>query len=196
MTKPTRIRPGIPDPGSDVVALLIGQHGEIRNLFDTVERTVGDERKEAFRQLVRLLAMHETAEEEVVHPYARTAFDGGEQVVKDRLGEERDAEEVLSRLDGMDPGDPSFLPQLMDLRTQVMTHARAEERYEFAQLRRNSTPAQLLAMAKAVKAAEAIAPTHPHPGVRTGAANLLVGPFAAVVDRTRDAVRKAMGKDR
>jgi hypothetical protein len=48
-------------------------------------------------------------------------------------------------------------------------------------------------MAAAVKAAEAMAPTHPHAGVESAAANLLVGPFAAMMDRTRDVLRKATG---
>ncbi|MEE4590949.1 hemerythrin domain-containing protein [Streptomyces sp. DSM 41524] len=179
----------------DVVALLTRQHGDIRNLFDEVERTTGDERRDAFRRLVRLMAVHETAEEEVVHPVARRAFDGGEGVVEDRLREEKQAKEKLSRLDGMDPDSAGFLPLLMELRTEVMAHARAEERYEFVQLRRRTDPGQLAAMAKAVRAAEAMAPTRPHPGVETAAKNIALGPMAATIDRTRDTVRKAMGKD-
>ncbi|OMI34587.1 hemerythrin domain-containing protein [Streptomyces sparsogenes] len=179
--------------GEDVVALLMRQHGDIRNLFDEVERAEGEERRAAFRRLVQLLAVHETAEEEVVHPSARRAFDGGEQVVEDRLREERDAKERLSRLDDMDPAEPDFLPALRELRTEVMRHARAEERYEFAQLRRRSDPRRLAAMAKAVKAAEAMAPTRPHPGVETAPKNIMAGPVAAVMDRARDTIRKAMG---
>ncbi|MFH8370083.1 hemerythrin domain-containing protein [Streptomyces sp. NPDC018031] len=171
------------------------QHGDIRNLFDEVEHTAGDERRDAFRRLVRLLAVHETAEEEVVHPSARGAFDGSEQTVADRLEEERQAKEKLSRLDEMDTDDPTFVPTLLSLRTEVMEHARAEERYEFTQLRRHLEPERLARMAKAVKAAEATAPTRPHPGVESAGKNVALGPMAATVDRTRDAVRKAMGKD-
>ncbi|WP_137969743.1 hemerythrin domain-containing protein [Streptomyces antimycoticus] len=179
----------------DVVALLMRQHGEIRNLFDEVERSAGDDRRDAFRRLVRMLAVHETAEEEVVHPVARRSFDGGEGVVEDRLREEKQAKEKLSRLDGMDTADAGFLPSLRELRTEVMAHARAEERYEFVQLRRRTGADRLAHMAKAVKAAEAMAPTHPHPGVETAAKNILAGPVAAMIDRTRDTIRKAMGKD-
>ncbi|AGP59410.1 hemerythrin domain-containing protein [Streptomyces rapamycinicus] len=179
----------------DVVALLTRQHGDIRTLFDEVERTTGMERQDAFRRLVRLLAVHETAEEEIVHPVARRSFDGGEQVVEDRLREEKQAKEKLSRLDEMGPEDPQFLPMLLQLRTEVMEHARSEERYEFAQLRRRTDPGQLAAMANAVKAAEALAPTHPHPGVETAAKNIALGPMAAIIDRTRDTVRRTMGKD-
>ncbi|MDQ0793192.1 hemerythrin domain-containing protein [Streptomyces sp. B1I3] len=179
---------------NDVVALLMRQHGDIRNLFDEVEGSTGEGRRDAFRRLVRLLAVHETAEEEVVHPFARRNLPGGEQVVADRLAEERAAKEALSALDGMDTDDPEFLPRLKALRTDVQEHARAEERYEFTHIRRSRDVTDLAAMAKAVKAAEAMAPTRPHPGVESGAANAALGPVAALMDRTKDTVRKAMGK--
>ncbi|MEV5434625.1 hemerythrin domain-containing protein [Streptomyces sp. NPDC052682] len=185
----------IPASDADVVALLMRQHGDIRNLFDEVERTSGDERRAAFRRLVQLLAVHETAEEEVIRPFTRAAVADGEKVVEARLAEEREAKEALSRLDGMDPDDPKFLPGLLALRLDVMAHARAEERYEFLHIRRTADPGRLAAMASALKAAEAVAPTHPHPGTESAAKNLALGPLAAVVDRTRDAVRKALGKD-
>ncbi|OKJ95181.1 hemerythrin [Streptomyces sp. CB03234] len=179
----------------DVVALLMRQHGDIRNLLDDVEHAEGDERREAFRRLVRLLAVHETAEEEVVHPFARRSLPGGEQVVDERLAEERAAKETLAALDDMDTDDPKFLPRLQALRADVQAHARAEERYEFIHIRRSTDAAGLAAMARAVKAAEMMAPTRPHPGVESAAANVMVGPVAALMDRTKDAVRKAMGKD-
>jgi hemerythrin superfamily protein len=183
-------------PGdNDVVALLMRQHGDIRNLFDEVERTSGDDRRDAFRRLVRLLAVHETAEEEVIHPFVRRSVDGGEQVVEDRLTEEKEAKETLQHLDTMDPQDPAFMPRLLELRAAVMAHARAEERYEFTELRRSQDAGRLAAMTRAVKAAEAMAPTRPHPGVESATKNVALGPVAAVMDRTRDAVRKAMGKD-
>ncbi|MBV7698518.1 hemerythrin domain-containing protein [Streptomyces sp. TRM70350] len=181
-------------PDIDVVALLMRQHGDIRNLFDEVEQSQGEERRDAFRRLVRLLAVHETAEEEVVHPFVRRAVEGGEQVVRDRLAEEKSAKETLAALDDMDTDDPKFMPRLMQLRTEVQEHARAEERYEFAHIRRSTDVTNLAAMAKAVKAAEAMAPTRPHPGVESATANVALGPVAALVDRTNDAVRKAMGK--
>ncbi|MER7483138.1 hemerythrin domain-containing protein [Streptomyces sp. NPDC126510] len=176
------------------MALLMRQHGDIRNLFDEVEQSRGEERRDAFRRLVRLLAVHETAEEEVVHPFVRRAVEGGEQVVRDRLAEEKSAKETLAVLDDMDTDDPKFMPRLMQLRTEVQEHARAEERYEFAHIRRSTDVTNLAAMAKAVKAAEAMAPTRPHPGAESATANVALGPVAALMDRTRDAVRKVMGK--
>ncbi|MDG9687163.1 hemerythrin domain-containing protein, partial [Streptomyces sp. DH18] len=61
--------------------------------------------------------------------------------------------------------------------------------------RRSTDSARLASMARGVKAAEAMAPTRPHPGVQSAGANMALGPLAALMDRTKDAVRKAMGKD-
>ncbi|MFD8411001.1 hemerythrin domain-containing protein [Streptomyces sp. NPDC059650] len=183
---------GDPAATEDVVALLMRQHGQIHTLFDEVRTAEGEERTDAFRRLVHLLAVHETAEEEVVHPTAGTAFDGGREIVEERLAEEKAAKEKLAALEDMETSDPRFMPTLLSLRDAVLAHARSEERYEFALLRRTISPARLARMAKAVKAAEATAPTHPHPGVESAAANIALGPVAAVVDRTRDAIRRAM----
>jgi hypothetical protein len=177
---------------NDVVELLKGQHTRIRELFDTVARTSGKERKDNFYDLVRLLAVHETAEEEVVHPYARTHLKDGDHVVDDRLKEERGVKEALSRLGTMDTESPEFLDELAALRQGVEAHARNEEQYELAQFAASADRRRLEALGRAVKAAEAVAPTRPHPGVESATKNIVVGPVAAVIDRTRDAVRKAM----
>jgi hypothetical protein len=113
-------------------------------------------------------------------------------VVDDRMAEEEPAKEMLSRLESLGPDDPDFLPLLEQLRLAVLAHARAEERYEFIKLREVMDAATLAQLARAVKAAEAVAPTHPHPGIDTTTENLVAGPAAAAVDRVRDAVRRAL----
>jgi hypothetical protein len=72
----------------------------------------------------------------------------------------------------------------------VIDHASREENEEFALLRQQFSVHQLERMAGSVRAAEAVAPTRPHP--KTGEsplANLLAGPPLAIFDRVRDAVR-------
>lgn len=178
-------------PEGDVVDLLIHQHSQIRDLFDEVENTLGQDRKNAFDRLVRLLAVHETAEEEIIHPLARRTLPGGEEIVDDRLEEEHKAKEKLARIESMDLETPQFLTELDELRIAVLTHARAEERYEFQRIRDELGDAQRRGLAAAVKIAEAIAPTHPHPGVESATKNLLAGPAAALADRVRDLIRAA-----
>lgn len=179
---------------TDVVELLIAQHGMIRNLFDEVEQAPAGKRADAFTRLVRLLAVHETAEEEILHPYARTKLDGGDAVVEDRLEEEHEAKKLLQEMDKAGPDAPNFMENLLTLRAAVEAHARAEERYEFAQLVQRTSQEERRAMAAGVKAAEAMAPTHPHPGVESATKNLLVGTPTAMMDRARDVIRQALGK--
>lgn len=180
----------------DVVDVLIAQHGLIRDLFEEVKSSDGEAQREAFHRLRVLLAVHETAEEEVVHPVARRALHGGDDgLVDDRLAEENRAKKLLARLEETGTGEPGFLELLDELRVAVLAHARSEERYEFMRLRDTLDEATLQGMAASVKAAEAVAPTHPHPGVESAAANLALGPVAAVVDRVKDALR-ASGEQR
>ncbi|GLZ08272.1 hemerythrin [Actinomadura sp. NBRC 104412] len=182
--------PAVPQT-DDIVGLLREQHGRIRDLFDLTLRSSGQARADAFQDLVRLLAVHETAEEEIVHPMARRSLPGGEGIVDDRLKEERQAKEMLAELDGMDTADPAFLDKLDRLRIEVLTHARAEERYEFERLGDEFTDGQRRGMAAAVRAAESIASTHPHPGTESATKNLLAGPAVAMADRVRDLIRAA-----
>lgn len=179
------------EPQLDIVDLLIEQHAQIRDLFGEVEAATGDERRAVFQRLVKLLAVHETAEEEIVHPVARRALVGGEGIIADRLREEREAKQMLAALDGMDTDDPAFMPKLDELRIAVLDHARSEERYEFHRLRDSFSDSQRKSMAAALKAAEAVAPTHPHPGTESAKKNLATGPVVAMIDRLRDAMRSS-----
>jgi hypothetical protein len=176
----------------DVVDLLIDQHTRIRDLFGEVEAATGQARQDAFHRLVRLLAVHETAEEQVVHPLTRLHVHGGDDIVDDRLAEEHQAKQTLAALEKMGCDAPEFPRLLTELRASVLVHANHEEAYEFRYLRRDVPTSELRAMAAAVKAAEAVAPTHPHPGVESATENTLAGPVLSLFDRTKDLVRKAI----
>ncbi|HEV2779982.1 MAG TPA: hemerythrin domain-containing protein [Actinophytocola sp.] len=181
------------DGDRDVIELLIEQHGQIRALFAELEGAVGDRRRDAFRRLVRLLAVHETAEEEIVHPTVRGTEDGA-AIVDARVAEEHRAKELLSTLDKIGPDADGFDTLLIQLRDDVLAHAAHEEREEFPRLREACAPDRLRLMALAVKAAESVAPTRPHPGIESATANLLLGPPMAIMDRARDMIRGALGR--
>src|SRR5947209_2516417 len=83
----------------EVVAFLKAQHNLIEDMFDEVLLASEPEaREKPFAALRQLLAVHETAEEMVVHPRVRRK-DGGDAVVDARLEEEHDAKEVLSKIE-------------------------------------------------------------------------------------------------
>jgi hemerythrin superfamily protein len=176
----------------DVVELLLEQHEHIRSLFAAVQSAKGATKQEKFEELRRFLAVHETAEELVTHPNARTA-EGGNEVVDARLEEETESKKVLAELDGMSVEDAGFEAKFAELRSSVLAHAKAEEQQEFPLLRASNDERMLDKMAQAVRAAEAIAPTHPHPSAGSSmTTNLMAGPLASVIDRTRDVVNKVM----
>jgi hemerythrin superfamily protein len=181
----------------DVVGLLLEQHDQIRTLFGQVAAAQGAEKRHLFEDLVRLLAVHETAEEEVVHPIARRNIDGGDDIVEERLEEEEQAKRALADIYDLGVDHRDFDSRLQALATAVIAHATNEEKEEFITLREILTPDELRNMAGAVKAAEAVAPTRPHPRAGESAtANLVAGPPLAVFDRARDAVRDWASKRR
>lgn len=177
----------------DVVAVLLRQHEQIRQLMDDVTATHGEARAAAFDRLRALLAVHEAAEEQIVHPTARDHLPDGQQVAAARVAEEEAAKAMLAELEELGTEHPAFEEVFARLRRDVLEHAEAEETKEFPGVRATHDPEQLAKMGAALKAAEKLAPTHPHPGdPDTPPANLVVGPITALADKTRDLVRSAM----
>jgi hemerythrin superfamily protein len=177
----------------DAVRFLTDQHNLIKDLFEEVFAASSDEgRDKAFSDLRQLLAVHETAEEMVVHPRARNELSDGDAIVDARLTEEHKAKEQLSKLEKMDVGSKEFLTELTTFREAVIEHAEHEETEEFNKLKRQLDADDLGRMAKALQAAEAIAPTRPHPGVESAKMNFAVGPFASMLDRARDLIKQAV----
>jgi hemerythrin HHE cation binding domain-containing protein len=176
----------------DVVEFLVGQHNLIKDMFDDVLSASGDDaRQEAFVNLRQLLAVHETAEEMVVHPRAR-GLTGGDDVVDARLREEHDAKVQLQRLEDLDIASAEFLTELKLFQQAVVEHADLEEAEEFPGLQRDLNASELRRLAVAVQGAQAIAPTRPHPGVESVKANVVAGPIASIIDRARDAIASVL----
>ena len=178
---------------NDVIAAVLEDHADIRSMMDDVSGANGEERGEAFRRLVAKLAVHETAEEEVVHPLAKDVV-GSKEVVEQRLDEESKGKAALAELEQMGVNAPEFPAKFAAVRDEVLAHAEHEEREELPELDRGVDQDKLERAASMFRMAQRMAPTHAHkhsPESATG--NLLLGPFVAVADRTRDAIRSAMG---
>jgi hemerythrin superfamily protein len=158
-----------------------------------VEHETGDAKQEAFEALMRKLVVHETAEQEIVHPLLKDA--GDDATREQRLTEEKSAERMLEELEGMGTADPGFASRFEELKTDVLTHAEMEEAEEHPEIRSSIDAERLRRLAPAFRAAEKAAPTRPHPMSPTSpAGNLAVGPIVGIMDRARDAVRDAMRK--
>ena len=123
---------------------------------------------------------------------ARHDIQGGDVIVDARLQEEHEAKEQLSALEQMDIDSQELMDALILFKGTVIDHAVREEIEEFNKLQRDLSPEDLKRMVSAVQAAQAIAPTRPHPGVESAILNFAVGPFAAMLDRARDAIAAAL----
>lgn len=177
-------------PEGDVIRVLLEQHAQIRDLFSAVKSGTGEDKQHAFDSLRALLAVHETAEELVLRPVTEKI--GGQRIADARNGEEKEANEVLAELEKMSVEDPAFAAKLASFEKSVDEHAEAEENEEFSQILAQCDEEQRQSLGSKIKLVEGMAPTHPHPSVAGNRnAQLLTGPFAAMVDRVRDALSGA-----
>ncbi|MDX3235046.1 hemerythrin domain-containing protein [Streptomyces sp. ME03-5709C] len=181
-------------PGGDVVRILLQQHAHIRDLFSNVRKTRGERRQEWFDELRATLAVHETAEEMILRPVARRTAGEAEADARDR--EEKAASEALAGLERMEVDSDEFATEFRLFERAVIAHAEREEREEFPAVRAGCDREQLRTMGYHLQSVLAMAPTHPHPKVAgSTTAQWMAGPFAALLDRVRDAVA-ASGKRR
>jgi uncharacterized protein DUF2188 len=177
--------------GSNVLDEVLKDHAEIKELFARVASETGLRKRDAFQDLVKKLVSHETAEQEIVHPLSN-----GELVHDERLAEEKEAEVALGELVDLGTDDPRFDELLEAMRLDVQAHAEREELEEHPRIRATVEADSLEVLAPAFRAAEATAPTRPHPSSPTSPiGNLAVGPVVAVMDRARDVVRDVTQPD-
>lgn len=107
---------------------LTGQHDQIAALLRVVQQTSGDDRRRAFDEFSAYLAAHEAAEEEAIHPAARSGAGG---VVAQRLAEEHHAGTLITALEGLDVDSAEFNAAFPRLHRAVLEHTHREERDEF-----------------------------------------------------------------
>jgi len=111
----------------DVVTRVRHQHDTIRRLFDDVLEAPPAELARSFQPLVRLLAVHGTAEEMVIYPALLGAGSEARAAVQARRREEDQAKQHLADLEGLDPRTEEFVARLAAFRDEAETHATAEE---------------------------------------------------------------------
>ena len=170
------------------VELLREQHGRIRTLLGEVTNVSGETRQQTFDELRALLAVHETAEELTLRPMTRRDVPDGEKIADERMAEENEAKKVLADLEKLDVNSPEFESSFEKFRADVLEHAEHEESAEFPALAATESADDLDKLYHRIETAEKTAPTHPHPSATTTSRNLVLGPFAAMADRVRDAL--------
>ncbi|MEU4453439.1 hemerythrin domain-containing protein [Nocardioides sp. NPDC023903] len=177
-------------PEGDVVRILLQQHAGIRQLCATVGNSEGPAKRQAFDDLRVLLAVHETAEQIVVHTV--TSTHGGETLAKALNADEKEATEMLARLEEVGVDSPEFDETFPIFQIAVEQHAEEEERVEFPLLLSTIDETARHMMGKRLTATELIAPTHPHPGSAGSVPKQLATmPFHSIADRVKDALSRS-----
>jgi hemerythrin superfamily protein len=176
-------------PEGDIIRVLLEQHARVRELFAQIQSAAAADRQEPFDELRALLAVHETGEELVLRPQADDA--DWKDVATERNQEEVEANKVLASLEDMDTASEAFLEKLQAFEKAVDQHAEAEETKEFPRVLEGLDEDERRKLGSRLLAVEKMAPTHPHPmAAGSTTAQVLTGPFAAMVDRVRDAISR------
>ena len=140
------------DAPSDVVDEILLDHEEIKRLLaEVADANGGSRRADAFDRLARVIAMHEAAEQAVVHPEMQQLDD---EVAEERLEEETKGDELLERLRSMSVEDSAFEALFATFRQAVLRHAEHEEQEEHPKLRAGVDADRLVEMADEFVAAE------------------------------------------
>jgi hemerythrin superfamily protein len=180
----------------DVIALLEHDHREVEQMFAEFEKaTDAKERRTIADKIIIELVRHSEAEEQAVYPAMKKALPNGEQLVEHEIAEHSEAEELMKKLDGMDPEDAQFPVLMGQLQSAIREHIREEETEAFPQFRQAVGEAELDKLGGMVEKLKKIVPTHPHPAAPDHPPfNALLGPGAGLLDRVRDLLT-GRGKD-
>ncbi len=135
----------------DVIEEVLSDHQQITWYLDRVESESGDRKAEAFGQLAQYLAMHESAEQAVVHPQMERLDD---DVAEGRLEEESKGDQMLARLKALGVDDPEFDELFAKFKVVVLSHAAHEEREEHPKLRAELGEDRLSELGRDFRAAE------------------------------------------
>jgi len=174
--------------GEEITELLRSRHDAARALMDRYDGAPSEEERGGIvDELRRMLSVHESVEEQIVHPVARRVVPGGGSIVDGLLQQEKEGKEMLAAIERSRPASAERAELVTRLFAGVRQHAAAEENELFPLLRLHLDATQRARIGAAAERAEGMAPTHPHPNApSTPPGNVLVGTPVAVLDRVRD----------
>lgn len=180
----------------DALDMLMEDHRQVDQLYAELQAAGAagrtDDQKQIAEQIIAELSVHATVEEQVLYPAAREAVADGGSLVDESLHEHQEMKEILAELDGAAPDDPGFSENFEKLMSEVQHHVEEEENELFPQLRAALGEPRLREMGQELADAKRRAPTRPHPHAPdTPPGNVVAGPVAAAMDKTRDTVRSA-----
>jgi hypothetical protein len=186
---------------TDLITVLVRQHDQVVALVKQLstipgrskggDETQASQRESIVDMISKMLAAHETAEEEHLWPNVRRLLADGEEWADTGLAQEQQATETLAALAKADPQSDQFDQLVEDLMPQLHKHVALEDRL-FMQLRDACSDEEREQLGRRVLAAQKHAPTRPHPH-----APRHPGPVVATAAKSAvplDAARDAAGR--
>jgi hypothetical protein len=155
-----------PPAADDVIAAIGSQHEHVKSLLEAVRQQAGQRRAAAFHTLRLTLALHETAEQQAIHPLALRQLGAHERAASDRIAEEQTAGQTIGALELVNVDSDQFNATFGHLATSVAEHAAAEEADEWPALRQITDPPVIKAMAEQMQAVTRLAGDASAPGIR------------------------------
>jgi hypothetical protein len=172
-----------PDRGQDVLELLTAHHARMNRLCERAAGSTAEKARMAFGDLAQLIAVHEVAEGQMIHPLARR-LRPDDHLADRLLDEESRISDALS--DAVRAAAHGRLDDVIGgLHDMLTIHARREEHDEFPRLRKNVPIREREEMGRAIHAAEAAAVAGAGPQDPASAGPRAV---AQTVNRVRDAL--------
>jgi hemerythrin-like domain-containing protein len=212
MLEATKARTATPAPIQDpegtteLLTVLTREHDQVVALVKQLDTIPGaskggtpvqaSERESIVDMISKMLAGHETAEEEHLWPAVRRALANGNDWASGGLEQEQQATETLHALAKRDPQTQEFDDLVEELMTQLHKHVAFEDRL-FLQLRDALSEDERNKIGKQILAAQRHAPTRPHPHAprEPGPAVAAAAKSAVPMDRARDATGRPADRE-
>ncbi|MFP3713142.1 hemerythrin domain-containing protein [Puerhibacterium sp. TATVAM-FAB25] len=171
-----------------VLARQKRDHVKLDRLLQQLEGTHGQEQERVLLRIYRLVFPHAFAEESVLWPVMRRALPDGHALTLEVEQEHQEVNELVTRLERLDPDDPERGPVLERLVEVLREDVRDEEDELFPRLQAVTTTAELRRLGVYWEVLRRIAPTRAHPVVaRRPPGNVISALPLSVLDRLRDA---------
>jgi Hemerythrin HHE cation binding domain len=195
-----------PEDSTDLIDVLTRQHDQVTSLVKQLDTIPGrskggtpeqaSERESIVDVITKMLARHETSEEELLWPLVRDRLPDGDEWAEQGTAQEQEATETLLALQRGDPKTGEYDDLVEKLMTQLHKHVAHEDKV-FLRLRDTVDLDELSRIGERVLAAQENAPTRPHPRAprKKATAVKAAATAAAPLDKARDATGRPADRE-
>jgi len=124
---------------TDALAMLKADHDKVKKMFkdfEKLEANESEEKAQLVRQACAELKVHTQLENEIVYPAVREAIEE-DDLMDEALVEHQAAEELISQLEQMEPGDEMYDAKFTVLGEYVRHHVKEEQGEMFPEAKKS-----------------------------------------------------------